>query len=50
LNVDPDTYLFWDSLHPTTRGHNLLAQQAREILAGSATEEDADAVSISVPR
>ena len=23
--VDPDTYLFWDDLHPTTRGHNILA-------------------------
>lgn len=26
--VDPDTYLFWDDLHPTTRGHNLLSQAA----------------------
>jgi phospholipase/lecithinase/hemolysin len=26
--VDPDTYLFWDDLHPTTRGHNILAQTA----------------------
>ena len=24
-SVDPDTYLFWDDLHPTTRGHNILA-------------------------
>ena len=23
--VDPDTYLFWDDIHPTTRGHNILA-------------------------
>lgn len=23
--VDPDTFLFWDDLHPTTRGHNILA-------------------------
>lgn len=23
--VNPDTYLFWDSLHPTTRGHQILA-------------------------
>lgn len=26
--VDPDTFLFWDDLHPTTRGHNLLSQAA----------------------
>jgi phospholipase/lecithinase/hemolysin len=25
LAVDPDTYLFWDDIHPTTRGHNILA-------------------------
>jgi phospholipase/lecithinase/hemolysin len=30
--VDPDTYLFWDSLHPTTRGHNILAVTALKIL------------------
>ena len=28
MDVDPDTYLFWDDLHPTTRGHNLLGQAA----------------------
>ncbi len=26
--IDPDTYLFWDDLHPTTRGHNILAVTA----------------------
>jgi phospholipase/lecithinase/hemolysin len=26
--VDPDTYLFWDDLHPTTHGHNILAKAA----------------------
>jgi phospholipase/lecithinase/hemolysin len=31
--VDPDTYLFWDDLHPTTHGHNLLAQTAAALLA-----------------
>jgi len=35
LAVDPDTYLFWDDLHPTTRGHNILAVTAASILARS---------------
>jgi phospholipase/lecithinase/hemolysin len=30
--VDPDTYLFWDDLHPTTRGHNILATSAAKLL------------------
>lgn len=29
---DPDTYLFWDDLHPTTHGHNILANNAAKIL------------------
>jgi|CZKL01.1.fsa_nt_gi phospholipase/lecithinase/hemolysin len=33
--VDPDSYLFWDDLHPTTRGHNILALTAAEILERS---------------
>jgi phospholipase/lecithinase/hemolysin len=46
--VDPDTYLFWDGLHPTTHGHNILADTAGKILADSheryAEELAADAV------
>jgi phospholipase/lecithinase/hemolysin len=30
--VDPDTYLFWDDLHPTTRGHNILALAALKLV------------------
>jgi phospholipase/lecithinase/hemolysin len=32
--VDPDTYLFWDDLHPTTRGHNILAATLAGMIAG----------------
>lgn len=33
--VDPDTYLFWDDLHPTTRGHRVLAVTAAKVIARS---------------
>lgn len=36
MPVDPDTYLFWDDLHPTTRGHNILADAAESVLSPSA--------------
>lgn len=29
---DPDQFLFWDAVHPTTRGHEVLADQARDDL------------------
>lgn len=32
LPVDPDTYLFWDDLHPTTRGHNIVAMDALKLI------------------
>ncbi len=31
--IDPDSYLFWDDLHPTTRGHNILAVAATSVIA-----------------
>jgi phospholipase/lecithinase/hemolysin len=34
--VDPDTYLFWDDLHPTTHGHNILATAALKLIATKA--------------
>src|ERR1700722_13503894 len=32
--VNPDTYLFWDDLHPTTRGHNILALTLAGMITG----------------
>jgi len=32
--VNPDTYLFWDDIHPTTGGHHELANQANRLLSG----------------
>lgn len=31
FTVNPDTWLFWDDLHPTTRGHNILATAAASL-------------------
>jgi phospholipase/lecithinase/hemolysin len=33
LPVNPDTFLFWDDLHPTTRGHQILADAALNLLS-----------------
>ena len=32
--VNPDTYLFWDDIHPTTGGHHQLASGANRLLSG----------------
>lgn len=32
LPVNPDRYLFWDGLHPTTHGHNIVAVAADEMI------------------
>jgi phospholipase/lecithinase/hemolysin len=32
LTVNPDTYLFWDDLHPTTHGHDILALGALKLV------------------
>ena len=38
-SLDPDTYLFWDDLHPTTHGHNIVAINAAAMLARSNCED-----------
>jgi phospholipase/lecithinase/hemolysin len=41
--VDPDTYLFWDGLHPTTHGHHILADTAGKLLEKSHERFDEEA-------
>jgi outer membrane lipase/esterase len=47
--VDPDNYLFWDDLHPTTHGHNILAVNAAEVLARSQCRKDSDPARLTDP-
>jgi len=34
-SVDPDTYSFWDDIHPTTAGHFRIAEEAARVLSNS---------------
>ncbi len=40
LAVNPDQYLFWDDLHPTTRGHNILALAADKLINPNAIRDE----------
>jgi phospholipase/lecithinase/hemolysin len=40
IAVDPDSYLFWDDLHPTTRGHSILARTAAKLLTREGCWDD----------
>jgi phospholipase/lecithinase/hemolysin len=33
-SVNPDQYLFWDDIHPTTAGHYEIAMEANRVLSG----------------
>jgi phospholipase/lecithinase/hemolysin len=41
--IDPDTYLFWDDLHPTTKGHDILAQTAASMITRAHAAESVPA-------
>jgi phospholipase/lecithinase/hemolysin len=49
MAVNPDTYLFWDDLHPTTRGHNILATTAIKGLAPGEVWAKLEAYRLTVP-
>jgi phospholipase/lecithinase/hemolysin len=51
--IDPDTYLFWDDLHPTTKGHEILAETAAALLTrrhGDSAPEGNEAMDIVVSK
>jgi phospholipase/lecithinase/hemolysin len=42
--ADPDPYLFWDQIHPTTHGHNILANSASTLIAQPCSPRGANCV------
>ncbi len=45
-SVDPDEYLFWDEIHPTTAGHYQIAAAAFDVISGMA-EQPAQSLNLS---
>jgi phospholipase/lecithinase/hemolysin len=35
--VDPDTYVYWDQVHPTSRVHQLIGDYARTLVPAPGT-------------
>ena len=35
VSADPDKFLFWDDIHPTTAGHYQIAAEANRVLSGA---------------
>jgi phospholipase/lecithinase/hemolysin len=51
VNPDPDSYLFWDTTHPTRVGHAILAQKVLELINSAQIDTTAPQVTIKpVPR
>lgn len=43
--ANPDTYLFWDEIHPTTRGHNIISDAAIDLIAEHRSMEASSGIS-----
>jgi phospholipase/lecithinase/hemolysin len=46
--VNPDLFLFWDDIHPTTHGHNIVAMSAAAALARSNCDKKIRVFGISI--